>query len=99
VAIGEEGAPEQGAHSLASGKAIDVGGVIVAIWRKREDDIDLLRQPGQDGVEILVLQGRDEGLSGPDIADHRIWPGGTGALPTGRQRVPANHQCHEQGYG
>ena len=60
-------------------------------------DIDLLRQPDQDGVQILALQGGNEGFGGPCIGHHRIRPESGSTLPAGRETVvSAENQRHQQ---
>jgi hypothetical protein len=49
-----------------------VSSIVVAIGRKREDELDLSRQSGLDCPGVLVLEGGDECTGGSHIVSYRI---------------------------
>ena len=103
AAVGEEGAPQQTAHSLPPLEPIDVSGVVISIRRQREDEFYLLSHSGQNGLQVLMLQVGNQGFSRSDIAGYRVGCGirygSVRTLPVCRESIARENQRHQQRHG
>ncbi len=65
-----------------------MSGLIISIRRQWEDELDLLRKPGPNDIQVLALEGGNQRLGGPHVGGHGINRRSAHTLPTCWEPVP-----------